>query len=91
MAEISLAKYHRIRRDGALRRWMPDKAEALYRKYYELTASEEAKYILDNFDMFCRLCGKSFDKRQRADDFELYRKDKAPSTSRDPDSSEWKR
>lgn len=91
MAEIRLAKYHRIRRDGELRRWMPKKAEALYRTFYDLTGSEEVRYILDNFDVFVHLCGKHLDKRQREDDFVLYRKDKGPSTSRDPDSSEWKR
>ena len=90
MAEIYCAKYHRIRRDGDLRCWMPDRAEVLYKKYYELTHSEEVKYVLDNFDEFIRLCGKSLSKRQRVDDFEIYRKGTAPSTSRDPDSSEWK-
>lgn len=91
MAEICLAKYHRVRRDGDLRRWMPQKAQALYGRCYELTGSEEVKYILENFDTFVKLCGKSFDKRQRRDDFELYHKGTSPSTSRDPDSSEWKR
>ena len=90
MAEIYCAKYHRIRRDGDLRCWMPDRAEVLYKKYYELTHSEEVKYVLDNFDEFIRLCGKSLSRRQRSDDFEIYRKGTAPSTSRDPDSSEWK-
>lgn len=90
MAEIHCAKYHRVRRDGDLRCWMPEKAEALYRRYYELTGSEDVKYVLDHFEAFIRLCSKNLSMRQRADDFELYRKDTSPSTSRDPDSSEWR-
>ncbi len=90
MAEIYCAKYHRIRRDGDLRCWMPQRAEELYQSYYEQTGSEEVKYILDHFDAFCDLCGKRLSRRQRADDFALYYQDTPLSTSPHPDSSEWK-
>lgn len=89
-AEIFSGKYHRIRKDGEWCSFMPKKAEILYRQYYEMTGSPEVKHILDNFDEFSRLCGKSVARRQRADNYAPYR-DGTLSTSRDPDSSEWKR
>lgn len=90
MAEICCTKYHRIRYENRFwPRW--ETAKALYGQYYEATGCEEVKYILDHFDDFMRLCFKSIDRRQRKDDFELYLKNTSPSTSRDPDSSEWKK
>ena len=91
IAEIYCAKYHRIRRDGELRRFMAEKAEELYGRYYVLTGNEEVKYIIDNFDEFTRVRLKILEKKQRKDDFDLYWKDTPPSTSRDPDSDEWKK
>ena len=91
MAEIGCGKYHRIRRDGDFRGFNPEKAEALYRQYYELTGSEEVKYILDNFDEFKKLCRDSLLERQNDDDFAPYRDNSTLSTSRDPDSEEWKK
>ena len=91
MAEIGCGKYHRIRRDGDFRGFNPEKAEALYRQYYELTGSEEVKYILDNFDEFKKLCRNSLLERQRDDDLAPYRDNSTLSTSRDPDSEEWKK
>ena len=91
MAEIGCGKYHRIRRDGDFGCFKSEKAEALYRQYYELTGSEEVKYILDNFDKFKKLCFDSVLERQRDDDFAPYRNDSHLSTSRDPDSEEWRK
>ena len=51
---------------------------------------EEIKYILDNFDQFKNLCYKSIDNRQRKDNLAPY-KNTDPSTSRDPDSEEWRK
>ena len=90
MAEIACGKYHRIRRDGDFRALNTDKARELYRQYHEQTGSDEAKYILDNFDEFVNLCYKSVARRQRKDDLNPYLENSTPSTSRDPDSSEWK-
>ena len=91
MAEIGCGKYHRIRREGDFRGFNPEKAEALYRQYYGLTGSEEVKYILDNFVKFKKLCLDSVLERQRDDDFAPYRDNSTLSTSRDPDSEEWKK
>lgn len=91
MAEISCGKYHRIRKDGDFSCFNSEKAEELYRQYYELTGSEEVKYILDNFVKFKKLCLDSVLERQRDDDFAPYRNDSHLSTSRDPDSEEWKK
>ena len=91
MAEMGCGKYHRIRRDGDFRGFNPEKAEELYRQYYELTGSEEVKYILDNFDKFKKLCRDSLLERQNDDDFAPYRDNSTLSTSRDPDSEEWKK
>ena len=63
----------------------------LYRQYYELTGSEEVKYILDNFDEFENLCYKSIARRQRKDDIDPYIDNSPLSISRDPDSEEWKK
>ena len=91
MAEIGCGKYHRIRRDGDFGSLDSEKAEAFYRQYYELTGSEEIKYILDHFDAFKQLCYKSVAHRQRHDDLDPYIDHSPLSTSRDPDSEEWKR
>ena len=91
MAEIGCGKYHRIRRDGDFSCFESEKAEELYRQYYELTGSEEVKYILDNFDKFKKLCLDSVFERQNDDDFAPYRDNSTLSTSRDPDSEEWKK
>ena len=93
MAEISCGKYHRIRRDkeDGFENFNSKKAQELYRQYYELTGSEEVKYILDNFDEFINLCYKSVSRRQRKDDLDPYLDNSPLSTSRDPDSDEWKK
>ena len=91
MAQIGCGRYHRIRRDGDFRCVTSDKAEELYKQYYELTGSEEVKYILDNFDEFKNLCYKSIARRQRKDDIDPYIDNSPLSTSRDPDSEEWKK
>ena len=57
---------------------------------YEQAALAGIKYILDNFDQFKNLCYKSIDNRQREDDLAPYR-NTGPSTSRDPDSEEWRK
>ena len=90
MADICCGRYHRIRRDGDIGCFDSKKAETLYRRYYEAEGCPKVKYILDNFSEFAKLCGKSVNKRQRHDDFELYCRDTPLSTSRDTDSSEWK-
>ena len=91
IAEIGCGKYHRIRRDGDFSCFNSEKALELYRQYYELTGSEEVKYILDNFDEFKNLCYKSIARRQRKDDINPYIDNSPLSTSRDPDSEEWKK
>ena len=91
MAEIGCGKYHRIRRDGDFRGFSPEKAEELYKQYYELTGSDEVKYILDHFEVFKKLCRDSLLERQNDDDFAPYRNNSTLSTSRDPDSEEWKK
>ena len=91
MAQIGCGRYHRIRRDGDFRCVNSEKAEELYKQYYELTGSEEVKYILDNFDAFVKLCLQSVAERQREDELDPYRDISNPSTSRDPDSEEWKK
>ncbi len=90
MAEICSDRHHRIRYEN---RFWPqwETAERLYKQYYELTGSEEIKYVLDNFEQFKKLCISSALKRCRKDDFELHWKGTSPSTSRDPDSDEWKK
>lgn len=90
MAEIGCGKYHRIRKDGDFKNFHSEKAERLYRQYYEMTGCPEVKYILDNFDQFSQLCLKRLLRRQRDDDFAPYRGG-GLSTSRDPDSEEWKK
>ena len=91
MAEIACGKYHRIRRDGDFRSFDPEKAASLYRQYYDLTGNDEAKYILDHFEEFKKLCRDSLLERQNDDDFAPYRKNSTLSTSRDPDSEEWRK
>jgi len=93
MADIGLGKYHRIRRDreGDFENFNSKKAETYYRQYYDLTGNEEVKYILDNFDEFKELCYKSIGRRQRKDDIDPYIDNSPLSTSRDPDSEEWKK
>ena len=91
MARIGCGRYHRIRRDGDFRIMNLEKAEAFYKQYYALTGSEEVKYILDNFDTFVELCRESVAERQRKDELDPYRDISNPSTSRDPDSEEWKK
>ena len=91
IAEIGCGKYHRIRRDGDFSCFNSEKASELYRQYYELTGSEEVKYILDNFDEFKNLCYKSIARRQRKDGIDPYIDNSPLSTSRDPDSEEWKK
>ena len=93
MAEIGCGKYHRIRRekDGDLESFNSEKAQELYRQYYELTGSDKVKYILDNFDKFQKLCLDSLFERQRDDELAPYKQNPNPSTSRDPDSEEWKK
>ena len=91
MAEVYCGKYHRIRRDGEQSSFCSEKAEEMYKRYYKLTGSLEVKYILDNFSDFKKLCLKSLGARQRKDDFDLHwKRNSSPSTSLDPDSSEWK-
>ncbi len=91
MAEIGCGKYHRIRKDGDFSCFNSQKALELYEKYYRLTGSEEVKYIIDNFDEFVNLCYKSVARRQRKDDMAPYADSTPLSTSRDPDSEEWKK
>lgn len=91
MAEIGCGKYHRIRRDGDFRGFKQEKAEELYRQYYELTGSEEIKFILDNFEEYGKLCLHNYFERQRDDELAPYRDNSPLSTSRDPDSEEWKK
>ena len=93
MAEICLGKYHRIRRDrdGDFRNFDSEKAQTYYRQYYELIGSDEVKYILDNFQSFEKLCLHNLFERQRNDDLAPYKQNSNPSTSRDPDSEEWKK
>ena len=90
MAEIACGKYHRIRKDGDFSCLNSDKALELYKKYYELTESAEARFILDNFEEFTTLCYRSISQRQRKDDLAPYIDNSPVSTSRDPDSEEWK-
>ncbi len=88
MAEICCGKYHRIREDG----WsLPqrEKAKELYGQYYEITGNPDVKYILDSFDEFLSLCCETVSHRQREDDLASVN-DGSVSTSRDPDSTEWK-
>ena len=93
MAEINCGKYHRIRRDRDrnIESFNSEKALELYRRYFELTDNDEVKYIIDNFDNFKKLCLKSLSSRQRKDDLAPYIENSNPSTSRDPDSEEWKK
>ena len=89
LADVCCGKYHRIRRGNWT--WPQfDKGKELYQQFYDLTNCEEVKYILDNFDKFKNLCYKSIDNRQREDDLAPYR-NTGPSTSRDPDSEEWRK
>ena len=89
IADVCCGKYHRIRRGNW--NWPQfDKGKELYQQFYDLTKCEEVKYILDNFDQFKNLCYKSIDNRQREDDLAPYR-NTGPSTSRDPDSEEWRK
>ena len=44
-----------------------------------------------NSDRFEKLCLKSLSSRQRKDDLAPYIENTNPSTSRDPDSEEWKK
>lgn len=88
MAEVCCCKYHRIRA-GAWNWPQWDKAIELYTQYYNLTNDEEVKYILDHFDEFKKLCYQVANEKQRTDDLAPY-KNTGLSTSRDPDSDEWK-
>ena len=89
IADVCCGKYHRIRRGNW--NWPQfDKGKELYQQFYDLTNCEEVKYILDNFDQFKNLCYESIDNRQREDDLAPYR-NTGPSTSRDPDSEEWRK
>ena len=93
MAEICCGKFHRIRwdRDSNFGNFDSEKAESYYEQYYGLTGSDKVKYILDNFESFKKLCLRSLSKRQRHDELEPYKQNSSPSTSRDPDSEEWKK
>ena len=91
MAEIGCGKYHKIRQDGDFNGFASAKAKELYKRYYELTGSEEVKYILNNFDDFANLCYRSYSRRRNRDDRAALRENATLSTSRDPDSEEWKK
>lgn len=91
MAEIGCGKYHKIRQDGDFEGFASAKAKELYQRYYELTGSEEVTYILKNFDDFANLCYRSFSRRRNRDDRAAMRENATLSTSRDPDSEEWKK
>ena len=91
MAEIGCGKYHKIRQDGDFDGFASAKAKELYKRYYELTGSEEVKYILNNFDDFANLCYRSYSRRRSRDDRAALRENATLSTSRDPDSEEWKK
>jgi len=93
LAEIGCGKYHRIRRDRTadFSGFESEKARELYKQYYELTGSEEVKFILDNFEEFKKMCLHNYFERQRDDELAPFRENSAPSTSRDPDSEEWKK
>ena len=89
-AEVASGKYHRIRQTETLSRVQPQLAEALYGQYYEMTECPEVKYILDNFKEFIQLCHRSACNREYKDNLEPYR-GTGISTSRDPDSLEWRK
>ena len=93
MADIACGKYHRIRRDRecGFSNFESEKAHELYKQYYDLTGNEEIKYILDNFESFTKLCLHNLFERQRDDELAPYKQNSNPSTSRDPDSDEWKK
>ena len=93
MADIACGKYHRIRRDRecGFSNFESEKAHELYKQYYDLTGNEEIKYILDNFESFTKLCLHNLFERQRDDELAPYKQNSTPSTSRDPDSDEWKK
>ena len=91
MAEIGCGKYHKIRQDGDFEGFDSAKAKELYKQYCELTGGEEVKYILNNFDDFANLCYRSFSRRRNRDDRAAMRENATLSTSRDPDSEEWKK
>ena len=91
MAEIGCGKYHKIRHDGDFEGFDSAKAKELYKQYCELTGGEEVKYILNNFDDFANLCYRSFSRRRNRDDRAAMRENATLSTSRDPDSEEWKK
>ena len=57
-----------------------------------MTKCPEAKYILENFDTFIELCWRKTCNRQYCDNLAPYHNNGSkPSTSRDPDSDEWKK
>lgn len=89
-AEVALGKYHRVRKDGEICRFMPERAEALYRRCAD-GGDGECAYIVGHFEEFRGICGKILSRKQRKDDFELYVRGTPTSTSRDPDSPEWKK
>ena len=91
MAEIGCGKYHKIRQDGDFEGFDSAKAKELYKQYCELTGGEKVKYILNNFDDFANLCYRSFSRRRNRDDRAAMRENATLSTSRDPDSEEWKK
>ena len=90
LADIACGRYHRIRRDGDFSNMDWTRAKELYQAYAQRTDSPEAKVILENFEAFFQLCLKSVSRRQRRDDRAPY-VDTPLSTSRDPDSEEWKK
>ena len=89
-AEVASGRYHRIRQTETLSRVQPQLAKTLYGQYYEMTQSPEVKYILDNFDEFIELCHRSACNREYSDNLAPY-KGRGVSTSRDPDSAEWRK
>ena len=93
MADIACGKYHRIRRDreNGFSNFDSEKAQTYYVQYYELTGNDEIKHILDNFESFTKLCLHNLFERQRDDELAPYKQNSNPSTSRDPDSDEWKK
>lgn len=91
LADLYCGKYHRIRRDGDFTSFQPKKAKEYYLQYHALTNDEKIKYLLDYFDEYEKQCLRSLRRRQNDDDYEPYRNNSYLSTSRDPDSSEWKK
>lgn len=89
-AEVASGRYHRIRQTETLSRVQPELAKTLYEQCYQMTECAEVKYILDNFQEFIELCHRSACNREYSDNLAPY-KGTGLSTSRDPDSSEWRK